>query len=178
MIAYKLEGAAEIIRALDATNGRVAKEFVRALDRAGVRVQGQSVRNYLSGQALKRRTGTLATSIRREVDGKRMLVRVGTNVVYAAIHEYGGTIRPKNASKLAIPIGNLKGYASTHQGLRIAMSMAKKNVILVDQDGKPQYVLKSSVTMPKRPWLAPAYEDSRGAIEGEFVEALNRVLTV
>lgn len=37
-------------------------------------------------------------------------VRVGTNKIYAAIHQFGGTIRPVSASHLVFPMGG--GYAT------------------------------------------------------------------
>ena len=36
---------------------------------------------------------------------------VGTNVVYAAIHQFGGTIRPKTAKALKTPYGTFKSVA-------------------------------------------------------------------
>ncbi|KAA5607139.1 hypothetical protein F1188_04355 [Roseospira marina] len=33
-------------------------------------------------------------------------VRQGTNLVYARIHQLGGTIRPKTAKALAVPVGD------------------------------------------------------------------------
>lgn len=51
----------------------------------------------LSGQVLHARTSRLRSSIHAEPvteEGGLISVRVGTNVVYARIHEYGGSTRP------------------------------------------------------------------------------------
>ena len=48
------------------------------------------------------KSGTLRRSIVEKVNG--MKATVGTNVVYAAIHEYGGTIRPKRAKALRFKV--------------------------------------------------------------------------
>lgn len=61
--------------------------------------------NYLSGQVLKRKTGTLAKSMTYNVTSDTS-VEVGTNVAYAAIHEFGGTIVPVVASALHFKIGD------------------------------------------------------------------------
>ncbi|MGR3484065.1 MAG: phage virion morphogenesis protein [Paracoccaceae bacterium] len=36
---------------------------------------------------------------------------VGSSLVYAAIHQFGGTIRPKNASRLVFTVGGRKVFA-------------------------------------------------------------------
>ena len=73
----------------------VQKEIMRlALKMTG------SVMNKLSGDILKVRTGRLRRSIHPEWDFKpgHMGATVGTNVEYAAIHEYGfkGTVQVKS----------------------------------------------------------------------------------
>ena len=49
-------------------------------------------------------SGRLRDSINSEAG--RDEVRVGTNVIYAAIHQFGGTIKPKSASHLVFRIGD------------------------------------------------------------------------
>lgn len=62
----------------------------------------------LGGQVLKRRTGRLSRSVHSEflglntTDAKGV---VGTNVVYARIHEYGGIIAARNAAYLRFQVG-------------------------------------------------------------------------
>lgn len=82
---------------------------------------GHIVRNYLSGQRLKRRTGNLArsvvgvTEVVRGMPAMRVGIMSGPALRYAGPLEYGtkgknpespyDTIRPKNARALAIPRG-------------------------------------------------------------------------
>jgi phage virion morphogenesis protein len=40
-------------------------------------------------------------------------VAVGTNAIYAAIHQFGGTIRPKNAEALAFQVGGQSVFAQS-----------------------------------------------------------------
>lgn len=49
-------------------------------------------------------TGRLLGSVTHRVSGRQ--VEVGTNVLYGAIHQFGGTIRPKAAGKLRFTIGS------------------------------------------------------------------------
>jgi phage gpG-like protein len=57
------------------------------------------------------RSGRLRSSINKQVQVSDTTFRgiMGTNVVYAAIHEYGGTITPKKGRFLTIPLRHLKG---------------------------------------------------------------------
>lgn len=69
----------------------------------------REVSNNLTGSPLKSRTGLLLKSIRPTVSGKSLeslkagvfaaRFQGGTEVVYAPIHEYGGTVTAKNAYK-------------------------------------------------------------------------------
>ena len=89
----------------------------------GVNIAGKSmvkdiVTKKLSGGVLNARTGTLRRSIMYEADEDRegVRLRVGVNsedtnketgkpvLEYAKIHEFGGTIRPKNAKARKVPL--------------------------------------------------------------------------
>lgn len=78
------------------------------LDRMAEKIVGNVKEKKLSGQVLNVRTGRLKTSI-----GKRSIgndaVDIGvllSTVKYAAIHEFGGDIYPKNAGALTFQIGD------------------------------------------------------------------------
>jgi phage virion morphogenesis protein len=97
-------GGAERGRALDALGNALANRI-----RLGFRI-GQSPYGaawkpinpaFRSGQPL-RDTGRLQRSIKHAVQGDSVLV--GTNVRYAATHQFGAQIKPKNAARLAIPM--------------------------------------------------------------------------
>ncbi len=70
-------------------------------------LQRETVSKKLSGQVLKRQTGRLASSITANVikQGRGFLGILGSNVKYARIHEFGGTIVPKRAPFLVFKIG-------------------------------------------------------------------------
>lgn len=66
-------------------------------------VVNRTVRHHLSGQTLNRKTGTLAKSINYKLQNDHVS-KVGSNVVYAAIHEFGGIIRPVTARALVFKV--------------------------------------------------------------------------
>jgi len=70
---------------------RLQANLRSAVTRLSIVVQSSVKEDKLSGQALSVRTGTLRRSINRVVneDASGVFASVGTNVVYAAIHEYG-----------------------------------------------------------------------------------------
>lgn len=56
-----------------------------------------------SNTEMLRESGRLMGSLSRQVQGRRL--RFGTNVIYAAIHQFGGTIRAKGGGRLAFFLG-------------------------------------------------------------------------
>ena len=75
----------------------------KALWQAGWEAVRNIQQNYLSGSPLHVRTNNLRGSIHAEPpEGTwpTLSVTIGTNVIYAAIHEYGGDIFPVRAKAL------------------------------------------------------------------------------
>jgi phage gpG-like protein len=119
------------------------------------------------------RTRNLSRSIHQEVaesTNERAAVDVGTNVEYAAIHEFGGTIQPKKSKYLAIPVGTYRGSPQKYADLKLRKT-AGGNLVMVDGGGTVQYVLKKSVTVPARPYLRPAADENHAAIENSMASA-------
>ena len=121
------------------------------------------------GGTILRLTSRLRNSITPRSDASS--AGVGTNLIYAPIHQFGGTIRASKGKYLAIPIGPAAIAASRAGGgprqfpgpLHYIVSHAG-NKLLMGDDG-PQYVLKESVTMPARPFLGLSDDDSKGVID-------------
>jgi phage virion morphogenesis protein len=55
--------------------------------------------------------GGLFGSLTSQVEGRTL--RVGTNKIYGAIHQFGGTIRPRSAPRLAFRLGQRLVFASS-----------------------------------------------------------------
>lgn len=95
---------------LDTIGASIAAETVQHFE-AGASPDGNpwpvSLRARIqSGQTLVD-TGRLVQSISHQVAADRQSVSVGTNVEYAAIHQFGGVIRPVRAKalKFRLPTG-------------------------------------------------------------------------
>lgn len=87
---------------------------------------------------------------------------VGTNDIKAAIHQYGGVIRPRSGPFLAIPVtpearaaGGAKRFP---EELHVVQSL-RGQFMLVDGKGTTQYLLLRQVTMPARPFLGVSDAD-------------------
>jgi HK97 gp10 family phage protein len=91
MIRAFIVGDAELVAKLKELPQKVERSLVRAVVRLAVELARHVKQDKLSGQVLKRRTGTLSRSINREITDTANAVtgQVGTNVEYAAYHEYG-----------------------------------------------------------------------------------------
>lgn len=88
-------------------------------------------------------------------------VVVGTNVKYAAIHQFGGVIRAKNGPFLAIPITGAARQAGSPRNmpdLHVAQTL-KGQFFLADGKGVTQFLLRRQVTIPARPYLGASASD-------------------
>lgn len=80
----------------------------------GQEVASRSVEDYLSGprpDKLGRVSGDLARSVNYKVSGNRVVI--GSNLPYAGIHEFGGTIKAKRGPFLTFKIG--KSWVSVNR---------------------------------------------------------------
>lgn len=158
------------------------EELIRKFRSLGESVQGMSLaraaqagslpilngaRDNIKDKGLIR-TRTLSRSLHIEVSmegATRAVAETGTNIEHAAIHEFGGTIRPKANKYLAIPVGTYKDSPRNHPQLKLRKT-GNGNLVLVSPTGTVQYVLKPSVEIPARPYLRPAFDEHQAeAIE-------------
>lgn len=86
---------------------RLNEDLTTTVTEQTLELQRHVVEDKLSGQVLHVRSGNLRRSITAKVEGGDGSIRgiVGTNLVYAAIHEFGGTVhvpamRPIHAKAL------------------------------------------------------------------------------
>lgn len=91
MITGYVIGDAQVIAKLKELPQKTQQSLTRAITKLAIELQSKVKQDKLSGQVLKRRTGTLSRSINREITETANAVtgQVGTNVEYAAYHEYG-----------------------------------------------------------------------------------------
>lgn len=158
----------------------------------------------LSGRVLRVGSGALRNSTQGAVEVKgdtvEAIARVGGGgvgtVPYASIHENGGIIRPKRGRFLAIPMGPalrggkeggagmwprdipgltfipIKGGAQGMLVQRMTSGRGKK----AREEWVPWFHLVRSVTMPRRPYLAPAADVGRQAVAPQFGIHLRKAL--
>jgi phage gpG-like protein len=134
-----------------ANRARIRREFqpkmMKAVNKAAIAVKGQAERNVTGGNPLHVRSGRLRNSLTHDVSvqGNEIVGRVGTNVKYGPIHEFGGTIKPK-----------VKEY-------------------LTFQVKPGQWVSVKQVVIPKREWLGRALKRQRKKVQKIYNRALGEL---
>lgn len=125
-----------------------------------------------------KKTRSLSRSIHLEVvrvEAHYVEIAAGTDLEYAAIQEYGGTIKPKNAKWLAIPLtSNARRSVSPRNfsgGLRF-VPINETRALLVDKSGKAQFALRKSVVIKAQPYARPTFDED----QGDALKAVSRVL--
>lgn len=160
-------------------------------------VESSILQNLRSNSGLHVRTGALLNSIGaskrvyRDADGN-VVGEIGSQgIPYARIHEFGGTIVPKNARALTIPTeenrrpdGLPKYTIDDLKRSGIPIFVAKGTLFAVFQRTRrtkggmmgvggmgqitPMFLLRSSVNIPARPYLRPAIAANEKKIIEEF----------
>lgn len=137
------------------------------------------------GQPPHKDTGTLGRSIQIDAsdigeERNAPKVRVGTNLPYAAIHEFGGVIRPKRSRFLTVPIGQNGRNVLRRGGLRSVpgvffIKTKRGGVMAARQYSKakaaalePLAILVTEVRMPRRPYMRPAVAKAKKPVLAQF----------
>lgn len=181
------------------------KDTARGRMGEAVKIIQDHIKNTkLRGSPLKRRTGVLSRSVTTQVTSDGRTGRVGTNLVYGPIHEFGGVIRPKNAKFLAIPLSG----ASTKAGVQrapirswgdttvIPSKRTPGNWIVIGANkserqqevrremGKspyklkiiPLFVLAKFARIPKRPYFTPSLRECQQKVFEVFGKSIAMVV--
>ncbi|HEX5276493.1 MAG TPA: phage virion morphogenesis protein [Fluviicoccus sp.] len=100
----------------------------------------------------------------------------GTNMEYAAIHQFGGVIRPVRAKFLAVPITDaaraVPGPRHFPGHLTVAQSLKGQWMLLDPDTGEVHYLLKKSVEIPARAFLGLSAQN-----RDEMLTWMNKKLT-
>jgi len=130
------------------------------------------------GEKALQDTGALAGSIDHYVSGDE--VHVGSALIYARIHQEGGTITAKNASALTIPLhpaARRMGYQRLKE--RGMFKLPGKPVLVMPGRAgavTPMFVLKRSVDIPQRRFLGFSSDDE-AIIQDIILDYLERALS-
>lgn len=161
-VTIRMVGEEKLVRVLELTGAR-AHDLRRPFADAGERIV-RRISQRLSGPVLKENTGRLKGSLNHEETADTLDISAGggPEVDYAAIHNFGGVIRPKKKKFLTIPFPG--GPADKPVPLRAAdfddTFVAKGIIFQRKEKGKkgnvqiiPLFILKKSVTIPASPYM-------------------------
>ncbi len=135
--------------------GKTVKHIIRNVSGGILQTRSAHLRRNITGKTF--RDKLIYSIIGTGIFGKK-------GVKYASILEKGGTIRPKKAKALTIPLPGVKGKASNFPDSFIIKSKAG-NALIVQKKGKsglkPLFVLKKSVKIPAFHWLSDSIKDMK-----------------
>jgi phage gpG-like protein len=137
-----------------------------------------------AGQPPAKMTGTLGRSIQVDMSNPDIL-RVGTNLVYAKMLEYGGVIRPKKARALIVPFNDAArkylrmnpsgpagdksfSYIKHSRPPLLAQVMIKGKGKRARQVFGAVFGLVRSTRMPERPYMRPSLRDYKPQATADF----------
>ena len=154
-----LVGDEELLANLNKLNDLTLTKYLVDAARAGALL----IINVAKQKAPKK-TRTLSRSIHQETSKasrKYVELDIGTNLEYAAMQEFGGTVVPKKAKFLAIPAtGGAEAVGSplNFPGELHAVITGTSGV-MIDESGTVQYVLTRSAVIPAHPYMRPAFDE-------------------
>ncbi len=182
-----LEGAEEALRRLNQIGQRVSfvlkeiapivRDFIVENIKNGNHKPNSPLTKRVKGSSKPLMdTGQLRASITYVVN--KDVLKVGSNLVYAPVHQFGATITPKVAKKLTLPATRkvkkltmakgVRGTLNMLEGMGYRVVFLKKSVIAVPPKGvkagryglavkgknaEVVYIRKDKVVIPARPFL-------------------------
>lgn len=109
MIRFELKGSKNVERELGRAANELAAQLRRWLHWSSKKVLRRLQRAF-SGEMVKVRTGRARRSLRDRVDDRKLVARVGSNLIYMRMLEHGtkglpgGVLKPKRARVLTVPL--------------------------------------------------------------------------
>lgn len=162
-VTIRIADEEKVIKVLDGISDRAA-DLRDPLADFGERMV-RKISKRLSGDVLDVNTGRLRGSLDHEETSDTLEISAGGGpgeVDYAAIHHYGGVIKPKNKKFLTIPFPG--GPADTKVPKRASdfdNTFVAKGIIF-QKHGKgivPLFILRKFVTIPAQPYMYLEDED-------------------
>lgn len=165
-IRILLPNAPDVMARLNRYPARLSASLRDSMQRS-LDVVYRKVMVNLTGAVLHVQTGRLRQSIQTEVAADN-LGTIGTNVEYAAIHEYGGVTRPHPI----LPRGTALRFVNSRfiGPTRLTKRTASSGVTFAKR------VMHPGSVIPPRPYMRPALESSREEITLIFKRGLASVL--
>ena len=190
-ISVTIVGDKELALKFERMTPALLERLRQAVSALQYELQG-TVRQLLSGALLKNRTGNLRNSFvpgPLRVDSTAVSGGVGSNLIYARIQDQGGTITPKNAQNLTIPLSAvLTGNGVARYSARDIISNPRasgfdgtffRNGILFGKRGNeivPLFSLKKSVAIRPHHYIQAALEQIKPQAEAAMKQAVGQAL--
>ena len=191
-VTVTVQGEADLMAKLRGMPDRARQQVRDAVVEMQYRLQSV-IRSLLSDDVLHVRTGLLRNSITvqpLEESADRIAGPVTANAPYAAIQEYGGTITPRTAQFLTIPIGEaLTGVGVARFTAREIIgspglggfkgTFFAKGVLFGSRgagDIVPLFALKRSVTLPARPYMSRGLSEVSDQVHTRLSQALQEAI--
>lgn len=178
MIRGTVIGGQAVVERFQKMPERLRVELRVGVGRAALMVQ-KLTKEKLSDQVLHVRTGRLRRSInvRQMEDAAEVKATIGTNVSYAAVHEFGftGTVNVKGHLRHATITAKVRGIAKFDAK---TMTLKKGRLKTVKLRGAESQVMAHTrkVNVPERSFLRSALNQMRPEIKIEFQHAVQRAL--
>jgi len=156
--------------ALTAMSERIVAHLASTIRRLGLELVRHVKEDKLSGQVLNVRTGTLRRSINLKMSAGSGSVKgsVGTNVEYAAIHEFGGHVPAVEGKLMVFPNMGVISPSMLNADLS-----AKKRFKTRKHAELFVFTMKhKAFDLPERSFLRSALEDMKPLIEVEVKAAV------
>lgn len=177
MIRGVIIGSEKITTRFNKIQAQALPKLTARIQKVVIKLQGAVIKDKLSGQVLNVRSNNLRSSIHQSVttSGGTITGIVGTNVEYAAYHEYGlnDTINVKEhlrrtkAEKIAYVKGKNKGKLNP-----LAMRKAqKKKAATITVKAHTR-----KVNYPEHSYLRSAMADMQGEIRVEISEGMKEAI--
>lgn len=178
-MTLEIDGFKELAAKAGQLTPEVKKDLNKTMLVAALMVENAAKRNVQD--KFNTKSGEFVGSIGHKlhrIQGFVQAVTVGTNIKYGSIHELGGTIEPRDAQWLTIPMPGITGYARDYQNTFFAISK-NNNLVLFQNEGgsvRPLFVLKKSIEIPARPYLGPALNENAAHLTKLIGDAVKRGL--
>ena len=164
MIQIEIVGSDKVVAWLGSLNERVKAEVTQQMRLDAYDLQTYIVTQKLAGQVLRRRSGNLAAAVgyrvEEQANGVIGIVAVSKETIpYAAIHEYGGTIK--------------------HPGGTAYMVTASGSLFIANANPISQSLPRTrahAIPMPARSYMRSALADRRDIIVQHIEAAVRRGL--
>ena len=195
MVYMTVEIPADTQRKIAADNARAesaSEVFAFALETAAVvgadDIRRQLVMGELDLTMRNPGQGGLAGSLEGvllDASAPLAAIRVPANTPagrYAAILNDGGTIRPRNAKALAVPLTDEARQRTSPRDMDLVMIRPKGTPPLLvqlmgDGDFTAHWILLASVTIRARHWAERGAENAEGEMVDAFADVVNQRLT-